>query len=154
MQRLLLILCIAAALSFTTGAGLAEVVALTEQTMYVPVYSHIYHGVKAQPFDLTVTLSVRNTSFDSALSLVGVDYYDTDGKLIRRYATQELRVAPLTTKEFFVEQYDRTGGSGAAFVVHWRAAKPISPPLIETIMIGSSNNQGISFTSRGVEILH
>jgi len=30
------------------------------QTIYVPVYSHIYSGNKERPFFLTVTLSIRN----------------------------------------------------------------------------------------------
>ena len=31
------------------------------QTIYVPAYSHVYHGDRQQPFQLAVTLSVRNT---------------------------------------------------------------------------------------------
>ena len=30
----------------------------TGQTVYVPIYSHIYSGIKARPFDLAATLSI------------------------------------------------------------------------------------------------
>ena len=35
------------------------------QTVYVPIYSHIYSGVKGRPFDLAATLSIRNTNLKS-----------------------------------------------------------------------------------------
>jgi hypothetical protein len=31
------------------------------QTVYVPIYSHIYSGLKGRPFNLAATLSIRNT---------------------------------------------------------------------------------------------
>ncbi|MGD9103948.1 MAG: DUF3124 domain-containing protein, partial [Desulfobacterales bacterium] len=31
------------------------------QTVYVPIYSHIYSGLKGRPFSLAATLSIRNT---------------------------------------------------------------------------------------------
>ena len=41
------------------------------QTVYVPAYSHVYHGAGA-PYLLTITLSVRNTSLDSEISVTSV----------------------------------------------------------------------------------
>ncbi len=122
------------------------------QTVYVPCYSHIYHGIKTQPVDLTVTLSVRNTDPRHAITLSGVDYYDTAGKLVRAYLTDKATLGPLATQEYIVAQVDRTGGSGANFMVRWSAAQPVSPPVVEAVMIGTSSQQGISFSSRGVVV--
>ena len=55
------------------------------QTVYVPIYSHIYSGVKGRPFDLAATLSIRNTNTRSPITLVSVKYYDSDGKLVEDY---------------------------------------------------------------------
>jgi hypothetical protein len=48
---------------------------------------------------------------------------------------------------------DESGGSGANFIVVWRADKPVNPPLAESVMIGTQGNQGVSFTSRGRPIV-
>ena len=43
------------------------------QLLYVPVYSHIYIGDKERPFNLAVTLSIRNTDPRSGLRLTAVE---------------------------------------------------------------------------------
>jgi hypothetical protein len=122
------------------------------QTLYVPCYSHIYHGIKTRPLDLTITLSVRNTDPKRAVTVTSVDYYDTSGKLVKRHLDKPVRLSPLMTVEYVVGQTDETGGSGANFVVRWDASEPASPLLVEAVMIGTSAQQGISFTSRGVPV--
>ncbi|SCX79906.1 DUF3124 domain-containing protein [Desulfoluna spongiiphila] len=118
------------------------------QTVYVPVYSHIYSGNMGKPFDLAVTLSLRNTDPHSPVTINRVDYYGSDGKLLRRHVTKPLTIAPLAATRFILKESDKTGGSGASFIVSWEANSPISPALIETIMISTRAQQGISFTSR------
>jgi hypothetical protein len=34
-------------------------------------------------------------------------------------------------------------------MVRWHSEKPVSPPIVETVMIGTRSQQGISFLSRG-----
>lgn len=130
-------------------ASAAAPVMLTGQTLYVPCYSQIYHGIKTRPIDLTVTLSVRNTDPKRAITVTVVDYHDTSGKLIRRYLDAPVILGPLMTVEFIVGQTDNSGGSGANFLVRWNAPQPANPPMVETVMIGTSSQQGISFTSKG-----
>lgn len=122
------------------------------QTLYVPCYSHIYHGVKTRPFDLTITLAVRNADPRRNLRLSAVDYYGSDGKLLKRYVGAETIVPPLSTREFTVDQNDSSGGAGASFLVRWRGDTSMNEPVVESVMIGTANSQGISFTSRGVAI--
>jgi hypothetical protein len=118
------------------------------QTLYVPAYSHIYQGPKAVEFDLTCTLSIRNTDMSSSIEIVSVIYYDSGGELVRRYQKESVILERLSTREYIVDLDDRAGGSGAKFMVVWRAEKPVNPPLVEAVMIGTQGNQGISFTSR------
>ncbi|WP_243438823.1 DUF3124 domain-containing protein [Fundidesulfovibrio soli] len=122
------------------------------QAIYVPCYSHIYHGMKNLPLDLTVTLSIRNTDPERPLRLVSVDYYDTNGGLVRSYLTEKATLGPMMTWEAIVAERDRSGGSGANFLVRWEADAPVSQPLAEAVMIGTSSQQGISFSSRGVPV--
>lgn len=61
-------------------------------------------------------------------------------------------LGPLGTMEIIIEERDVSGGSGANFVVEWRAEAPVNPPIMETVMISTAHGQGISFTGRGVPI--
>jgi hypothetical protein len=58
----------------------------------------------------------------------------------------------LSSTRFVVRESDKSGGSGASFLVEWESDQVVSPPLVETIMIGAQTQQGISFTSRGLVI--
>lgn len=125
---------------------------LKGQTIYVPAYSHVYHGDRQQPFQLAVTLSVRNTDPVHAITVVSVDYFDSDGKLLKHYLDKEMTLKGMASAEFVVKESDRTGGLGANFVVVWKSQEKVSEPIAETIMIGTLSQQGISFTSRGQAI--
>jgi hypothetical protein len=96
-----------------------------------------------------VTLSIRNVDLRRSLTLSAVDYYETQGKLIKKYLAQPTVLGPLESVRFIVPQKDKAGGSGANFIVVWSSQTAINPPLIETVMIGAESQQGISFTSRG-----
>lgn len=119
------------------------------QLVYVPVYSHIYTGNNNLPFYLTATLSIRNTDSDRAITVTSVDYYDSDGRRVKRYVDKPVIVPPMASVRYVVQESDKTGGSGANFMVRWNAAEPASPPLMEAVMISTKSSQGVSFTSRG-----
>ncbi len=119
------------------------------RTAYVPVYSHIYHD-GGRPYLLETTLSIRNIDTNEPLYVSTVDYYDTSGKLARRYVDQLMRLEPLETMSFLVERRDVGGGAGANFIVEWHAAnRETNPPLIEAVMVGRSGTNAISFVRRG-----
>ena len=123
------------------------------QTIYVPAYSHIYSGSRERPFLLTVTLSIRNVDPKNPVSITVADYYETQGRLLNKYVDRPVTLKPLESIRYVVPEKNNTGGSGANFIVEWKAAKPVNPPIVETVMIGTQGQQGISFTSRGREIL-
>lgn len=118
------------------------------QVVYVPAYSHIYHG-DGDPYLLTITLSVRNTSIDREIVVKSVRYFDTKGKQVKSYLAKPLRLPALATTEFLVERDDATGGSGANFLVEWSAAEKVTEPIIEAVMIDTKGQQGISFARNG-----
>ena len=119
--------------------------------VYVPVYSHIYNR-ENDVFYLTNTLSIRNTDEANPIYILLVDYYDTKGKPVRKYASSPMLLPPTSTLEYIVGSRDKVGGSGANFIVEWMANKKVSKPIIECVMISTDNQQGISFLSRGVNV--
>ena len=132
------------------AGGYAEGIQLTAgQTVYVPIYSHIYSGVKARPFDLAATLSIRNTNLKSAITIVSVRYYDSEGKLVKDYLESPISLGALASTRYIILEDDKAGGSGANFIVVWKSEQKINPPVIEGVMIGTHSGQGISFVSRG-----
>lgn len=150
-SRYLCVLALIALLLLSSQTAQAdEPMALSQgQTVYVPAYSHIYVGNREQPFLLTITLSIRNIDAKHPVVITAVDYYDTEGKRLRQYLEKPVSIGPWESIRYVVPQKDKSGGSGANFVIEWNAKKPVNPVLIEAIMIGAESQQGISFTSRG-----
>lgn len=142
-----LILCAGDSLAATDNRQLS-----TGQSLYVPAYSHIYSGNSEKPFLLTVTLSIRNTNLEEPITISAADYYETQGKMLRPFIAEPVSLKPLESIRYVIPERDKSGGSGANFIVKWNALKPVNPPVVETIMIGTQTQQGISFTSRAVEI--
>ncbi|MBD2665141.1 hypothetical protein B6N60_04623 [Richelia sinica FACHB-800] len=119
------------------------------QTVYVPIYAHIYYENQQKVFNLTSTLSIRNTDFINSIIITAVNYYDSAGKLMQEYLAQPMQLGPMASTEFVVNRNDIGGGAGANFIVEWAAEKEVSDPVIEAVMIGTQSTQGISFISTG-----
>jgi hypothetical protein len=137
-----------------SNAGLAQhpLPLSNGQSVYVPIYSHVYGGDRESPFYLTAMLSIRNTDLKQAITVLSADYYDSSGKLLTGYAKSSFAVKPLASMRYVIKESDKAGGSGACFIVKWTSDQPVNPPIIESIMIGTRNQQGVSFTSRGQAI--
>ena len=117
--------------------------------IYIPVYSHIYQHNQQKTFNLTATLSVRNTDLNNAMTLKKVYYYDSEGDLVQKFLDEATSVLPLSSLSFVVEEEDLRGGVGANFLVLWESTTPISKPIVEAVMISTTQQQGISFISTG-----
>ena len=131
------------------AATAVEIFKSRGQKVYVPVYSHIYSGDKEYPFYLAATVSIRNTDPNHSITIVTVDYHDSDGKLVANYLKTPLVLGKMASVRYVVKESDKKGGSGANFIVEWQSDEKVNPPIIESIMIGTQSQQGLSFSSRG-----
>ena len=131
------------------GSSAGDIQLSMGQSVYVSIYSHIYSGLKARPFDLAAILSIRNTDINQPVTIVSVKYYDTEGKLLKEYLDDPLQLKALASTRYIIMEDDKAGGSGANFIVKWKSNKKVTPPIIEAVMIGTHSGQGISFVSRG-----
>ncbi len=120
----------------------------TGQTIYVPAYSEMYI-MRDRTIDLAVTLTVHNTDFEHTIVLTSVRYYDTQGQLLKEYLTEPRPLEALASTDFFVDADEQSGGLGTNFIVEWVAEQPVYEPVVEAIMLNTSNSQGISLTSPG-----
>lgn len=117
------------------------------QTIYVPIYSHIYFGDKETPFYLAVTVSIRNIDQANPITVTEVSCYD--GRLIKKYLKKPMRLGPNASTRFVIKESDDKGGSGASFIVKWRSDLQVNAPIIESIMIGTQKPAGSFFYITG-----
>lgn len=118
-------------------------------TSYIPAYSHVYVD-EGSNLEMAITLSLRNIDMKNSVSIKEVLYYDTNGKLIRKYLKDGHTLKPLETKEVFIKKSDVEGGSGANFTVLFEASPETKRPLFEAIMVTSEKGSSYIFNSRGV----
>lgn len=109
------------------------------QILYLPIYSHIWHGnkivdgkypVKSQ---VSALVSIRNTSLKTPIRITTARYYSTDGKLLKEFLPKPVEIGAMGTLELFVERKESEGGSGANFIIQWDAASTTNPPVVEAI---------------------
>ncbi len=119
---------------------------------YVPVYSHIYLLNGTRKIMLAATLSVRHTTFTDSIYVTKVDYYGSQGQLLKHYIEKPLLLSPMHSVEFVVEESEAQGGAGANFIVECRTKGNVADPLIQAVMITSYNATAISFATAGVKL--
>lgn len=125
---------------------------LTTGSTYLSIYSEIFQRDEERSYGLTATVSIRNMNYKDSIFILNADYYDTKGQLIRSYFKNPIFIRPLETVEIVIDEADTTGGTGANFIFDWASDPDAHTPYFEAIMISTSNQQGISFTTQGVRI--
>lgn len=125
----------------------------TGQSVYLPLYSHLWHGdmKEGRPLrdPLSVLVSIRNTDPQQALKITSARYYATQGKPLREFVSTPVTVAPLGTLELFIERKESEGGSGANFIVNWQSATPINPPMIQGVHADYGTSRAVTFITEG-----
>ncbi len=119
---------------------------------YLPIYSRIYHHKRGKTFGLTITASLRNVSATDTVYLLSADLYGTTGIVERSYIEKPVYLKPLETLEIVIEETEEDGGTGGNFTFEWAKQNTRNPPLFEAVMISTLGQQGISFTTRGIQI--
>jgi len=122
-------------------------------TIYVPIYSNIYVDKQNQKRLLAATLSIRNTSYLDSLFVTKIDYFNTEGALVKNYISKPISLPPMASINYVIEKEDDTGGSGANFIVTLSGKNAYTLPIVQAIMIGENGeNKGFSFSTDGYSI--
>lgn len=119
---------------------------------YLSIYSQIYSSKEKRTHDLTATVSARNTNNLDSVYIEKVEYYNTAGKLIKTFIEEPVYIAPMETIEIVLSEDNLKGGTGANFLFYWKKKKRTPEPFFEAVMISTSGQQGISFTTQGRRI--
>lgn len=150
-------LLICAALLAAGAAGADDLTPSRGQTLYLPIYSHLWHGdLKSDgiPFKSLVSalVSIRNTDLKTPIRVTSARYYDTNGKLLQEFVPAVKTVPPMATHELYVERKETAGGSGANFVIAWESATPANPPVVEALHADIQGNRTITFLTAARQI--
>ena len=121
---------------------------LRGQILYLPIYSNIPYSERVRKYDLSAFVAIHNTDFKNSMVITKVLFFDNDGNLVSNYLKNDSILQPLGATNFFVPENDDSG-IGANFIIEWVSDSLIIEPLIESVMIGLSSMQGISFSSTG-----
>jgi hypothetical protein len=120
--------------------------------VYVPAYSSVIIGSGNSRLDLSVTLSIHNTSETGILVIERIDYFNAAGQPVEKYLPRQIALKPYGAIQIVVPQFDIRGGFGANFIVDWSSPETIDEPVVEAIMIGDLGTQGYSFVSVGRKV--
>lgn len=125
--------------------------------VYLPVYSHIYHGSldrtgKPEKFLLSAMVSIRNADPKRPIRITSARYFNTEGKMLREFVPTPRAVPPFGTVELFVERHDESGGSGANFAISWDADSPVNAPVIEAVHAYIDYTRSVIFSTAGKPI--
>ncbi len=128
------------------------------QVLYLPVYSHIWHGEvdgkgQATKTLVSVSVSIRNTDPSKSIRVTSAQYFDTDGKKLREYVPAPKTIGPLGTLELFIPRSDDTGGSGANFVIAWKSDVNVNAPMVEALHANLPSGRSIAFTTSARQII-
>ncbi|WP_372756533.1 DUF3124 domain-containing protein [Mariniflexile sp.] len=119
---------------------------------YLSVYSQIYSETEHRIHSLTATVSLRNINVNDTVFIDKATYYNTHGEAIRTYFSKPIFIAPMETVEIIIDESDKEGGTGANFLFDWTIKSNSNEPFFESVMISTSGQQGISFTTQGKTI--
>jgi hypothetical protein len=125
---------------------------LEQGSSYLSVYSQIYSQTEHIKHNLTATVSMRNTSRKDTIYLSRAAYFDTHGAFLRNYFDEAIFIAPMETVEIVIDEIDQDGGTGANFVFDWHVSPNTPEPIFEAVMISTSGQQGLSFSTQGKRI--
>lgn len=122
---------------------------VTGQIIYVPAYSYIYYSKRQRSHSLAITLSFHNTDLQFPIIIKSVRYYDSRGQLLEDYLPEPVKLNPLNSTNFYIEDNDIRGGVGGNFIIEWVAETKVFPPVAESVMVSTASTQGLSFVSTG-----
>ena len=125
---------------------------LKSGTTYLSIYSQIYSQTEHRTHDLTATVSIRNINKYDTVFIEKAEYFDTKGKSIRNYFNDPIYIAPMEAVEIVIDESDQEGGTGANFLFDWKIPTQSNEPFMEGIMISTSGQQGLSFTTQGKRV--
>lgn len=119
-------------LSVTLAIGQTALSKSVGQSLYLPIYSPIWHGdtnTLNQPERtlVSVSVSIRNTDPATTIQAISARYFDTQGKRLREYVVAPVKIGPMGTHEIFIPRADDTGVARRKFCDYMAIGQACQP---------------------------
>ena len=134
------------------AASFSDIDSLETGKSYLSIYSQIYSLSQHKKYNLTVMVSLRNTSETDTIYISKAKYFDTHGKLVKTYVAKPVYISPMETLEIVINEADISGGTGSNFIFDWKTPKVCPEPIFEAVMSSTVGSQGLSFTTEAKRI--
>ncbi len=148
MKRLITVFLLTA-LGWVLLSGLAagEVKLLKGQTLYVPSQTSFFS--RAEYFvPVNPTVFIHNADQNNPINLVRIDFYDTGGKLVKKFLDQPRKLNANAAMRINIKELLKDEeGSGAHFIIQWQAENKVVDPLVQTWFAAALGTRGYAFTS-------
>jgi len=129
------------------GPAAGEVRLVKGQTLYIPSPTSFMAGTHS--FNVRATIFLHNTDPTNSIQITSVDFYNSAGKLVEKYLSQPLTLAPLAATRINVkEPLEGEEGMAAHFIIQWQSEARVVEPLISGLVTGVSGTRGYSFTTQ------
>lgn len=125
---------------------------LLSGSSYLSVYSSVYMHSENDFKEFSSTVSIRNINKQDTIYINKIEYFNTQGKLVKSFIDNSIYIAPMETVEIVIELSDTEGGTGANFVFDWSILPGANEPLFEAVMISGVGNKGFGFVTHGKKI--
>jgi len=132
--------------SLVAGGAAAEGKLVKGQTLYIPSPTSFMAGTHS--VNVRATVFIHNTDPTNAITITGIDFYNSGGKLVEKYVTEPVKLNALAATRVNVKQpLEGEDGMAAHFVIQWQSEHKVVEPLIDGWFTGVSGTRGFSFTS-------
>lgn len=152
MKRILLLI-LAAAVVLGAGADAWAKATLTANggKVYLPIYRNLIIDERGRRLPVHTNVYVRNLDQKQNLRLISATLFDAQGRQVGSLASKEIVLTPLAAVSFSVKPFEDDGGE-ACVIINWSAKAPVRPPMVQGLILGTAGQQGISLTTRGVNL--
>jgi hypothetical protein len=117
------------------------------QQIFLPIHSRL-STEDGRPVRLAVNVVIFNADESRPILVTLLRHRDGDGKTVRDYLRAPARLAPKATLDVLLRDADPVAPA-ASVLVEWVADRPVVPPIVEAVMIGTIGSQSFSFTEHG-----
>ena len=99
-------------------------------------------------------MTFRNTDRRHGVTIRSLTYHDAGGKPQKEILQQPLKLAPLASHAIRFGEQDLAipDGMSGCMIVEWEASQPVSPVLVEGVVIGSGTGWTTGLVFKGIVI--
>jgi len=120
------------------------------EKVYLPLYPQDYLDQAHKSTSLMASVHIENKSHSEPIYILAVNYYNSNGNLAERLIKKTVKIYPLETLRFIINNKLTDGGNGENVIVDWGCMTKDKKPGIFMEMIMDTPDGSVSFKDEGI----